>query len=96
MEKGNISYTIEEASLILLSSNKLPDTKNCKAQPSRVSCNASFLVDLSSLSDPSDITAVDLGTYQSHGAPRGYAYVIEENNTIHRMTTMSGKMLKED
>lgn len=70
-------FSVEELSRILLT-DSVPLRKICSVQPTHISRNVSFVVDLASLDDHKDIRADENGVWRRMGAPVAFVSIVTD------------------
>ena len=78
--RGRMEYTVPELTSILLGG--VSKDKVCKAQPVSVEHNCSFVIDLSCVTDPTDLRADDSGVWKHQGVRKNWIVVDEKTNIV--------------
>ena len=81
-------FSVEELGRILLT-DAVPLSKICSVQPTHISKNVAFVVDLTSLDDHRDIHADENGVWRRMGAPVAFVSILTDPDGTQRVIRRS-------
>lgn len=86
--RAKYHFSVEELGRILLT-DSVPLRKICSVQPTHISKNVAFVVDLTSLADHRDVRADENGVWRRMGAPVAYVSILTDPDGTRRVIRRS-------